>query len=369
VSEGNERVIKEVEAYKENVRNVQQKIGKIEQYDGRIAAVEEKQSKIEKNPLELFGKDGFFKEIAESAIKKIEDKARDVTARVSEEATRAAEESVKKVGEAINAQMPDIGQRVADAINSIDEVQPGTIEETIERKREHKHKIRFRNRVLGALGGIIVLGSLGLGGWAAYDSSKRTAEGAAGVAKKAFNTANFSLKETGKNKEEFESYKTGMAKTLEKYETKEQREEAVNNQIEELKIQDLRGNYTALGERLNDLEGKATENYNALLGKLGEIEGNTATLQRRIEDAEKNYGVKQQEYSNATAQFRNDVENFTKEVETYKASLDKTDALYTELSGRCDELMKVIEQLRTVQDASSIQLTPRLPEPELKLEH
>lgn len=170
--ERTEKLQKIVDEYIAIVKDIQEKAGSIEKYNSRIAGIELQLREIKQNPLGLFGKDNFFQEIAASSIKKIEDKAREVTAKVSEEATKSAEDYMGKVDDAIKARFPDIDQMVADAINKVDGAQPGTLESTIKRKIARKHQIRTRNRILGGIAAVALFGTLVFTGWSAYSNNE-----------------------------------------------------------------------------------------------------------------------------------------------------------------------------------------------------
>jgi len=140
--------------------------------------------------------------LAEILPEEIRKQEKVITALTIEEITKQAPGIVKEAVE-----KADLGQRVVDVINELDGVQPAGIEETIQRRQKEKSKRRLRNRILGAAGGLVVAGSLLLGGWAAYDSSRRTAEGAAGTANDAKDIAKKTDREFKNFADKYEQWK------------------------------------------------------------------------------------------------------------------------------------------------------------------
>jgi chromosome segregation ATPase len=377
-SERTEKLQGILEEYTKITKDVQQKTEHIEQYNNRIAGIESQLKEIRENPLRLFGKDSSMQEIAESAIAKLENRAKEITEDLSKKITQAAEDDIQKVDAAIKARLPDIDERVAYVIDEIDGVQPGTIKETIERKQKRRHEIRRRNRVLGGVAGFIALGVLGLAGWTAYTSSKITAEGAAGVADSAFKAAMHSMTAVNETKTQFESYKQEMNDNLSRYKTKEEIEKKVSDletkiktehdarisgldaQIAGLKTDEAqtKGDLDTLKQTyplLKDEIAKEHEYLQTIVENIGLYEKRLNGLTEQADTLAKN-SLTKEDFGGTITLLAKDLNDLKEEIRLYEGLGKK----YDELNKKYEALQRSVEQLKTSQDASSIQL---------KLEH
>jgi chromosome segregation ATPase len=377
-SERTEKLQGILEEYTKITKDVQQKTEHIEQYNNRIAGIESQLKEIRENPLRLFGKDSSMQEIAESAIAKLENRAKEITEDLSKKITQAAEDDIQKVDAAIKARLPDIDERVAYVIDEIDGVHPGTIKETIERKQKRRHEIRRRNRVLGGVAGFIALGFLGLAGWTVYTSSKLTVEGAAGVADSAFKAAIHSMTAVNETKAQFETYKQEMNGKLSRYETKEEIEKKVSGletrtkteydiritgldaQIADIKTNEaqVKGDIDTVKQvypLLKDEIAKGHEYLQTIVENIGLYEKRLNGLTEQADALAKN-SLTKEDFGRTITLLAKDLDDLKEEIRLYEG-LDKK---YDELNKKYETLQRSVEQLKTSQDASSVQL---------KLEH
>ncbi len=223
---------------------------------------------------------------------------------------------------------PVVINKTIEMQNKIDGTHMETVDEIGKAKDAKRRRNRRRNRILGGVGVLGLTAVAVVAGWALYDSSKRTAEGAAGVADSA-------LKISSETRVGFNSYKTADAKWKTDYDaTKKSEDEARAKATGELEkkltgeiakkadktelttqIADVKKNYTTLNAIVNAELAKnnareeaygefkkladATKTSLDDLGKrFGDLEGKSATreytdeelgkLRKNLADAEGN---------------------------------------------------------------------------------
>lgn len=213
--DGEKRITLPERVLRDYIKQMNESVGKIKEElkkgdakrDDKIKALEKKTTQLEEKPLGRYV-EGWTAQMVEKFQTKIRDGtvgkvleailgdivpryiANQLPGAIQKERGLIADLTRKQIEEQasdiiermIAKKEPEIEQIIANGINKIDGAQPATVEETIERKRKRKKYIRWRNRILGTVAAAIVLGGPAIAIW--Y-SSKRTAEGARGVANRA----------------------------------------------------------------------------------------------------------------------------------------------------------------------------------------
>ena len=291
---------KVLEEYVQQIHTYVKKVG--EDLDGQRKELDRQKTELKEFMARPFKEHlgGFDEEIDKRVTDKLTDARTDVliAGKVPEYLAKILPEEIKRQGKFIadltrtevEKQAPvivervvdkaNLGQKVADAINRIDGVQPAGIEETIVRRQKEKARRRTRNRILGGVGGIIVAGSLFLGGWAAYDSSKRTAEGAAG-------TANDALRISKKADSTAKGIRDDMDRNQKENLNWHASHDAVKKKEDEEKRKEISGLETRLGERIDSKTNKT--DFDGLMNKYTTLDTLLRTEIAKYDEREKAY--------------------------------------------------------------------------------
>ncbi len=316
-AEGEETITLPKRVLQEYVRQLSESVGKARE------EMRNELNEFQKRPLKEYSKD-FGEEMEKQIAAKIRaGAANNALTEILPEEIRNQRQFIQDLSsEIVRKQLPGIidevlrkeeariDQRVADAVNRFDGVQPATVEETLRRKElkrkqdeERKRKNRRRNWILGIVGATGLAAAVGLSTYALIDSSRRTAESAAGVAQNANRTANRAANELAEHKDKYGKW--------------------VKKQDEQKKQEDEKRN--------SEISGLETR----LTGKI-EDKADKKVLDAQIADFKKNYESLDAELKKELAKNQSREEAYA----SYKKLADATKKSLDELAKNYDEFSK-----------------------------